>query len=241
MQAKMDDLDRLLEAQALDLQIINLNKQLEELPQPARIAQARAKQQALAKKADQIQALKKDAAKRMLRVSDEDASLEKKQNGVQAAIDSAQGDFRNVEARTKELAGIAKRRETIADERAGIQAELDKIGALETQVATAMVEMQRVAQDAAAEHEEQAGSIGAQVADLTRKRDGIFAQVDGDLVGEYRKVSKRLGSIAIGELEDNRCGVCRSTIEGGRLIDVRSQAPLGTCPSCKRLLIIRAE
>ena len=45
---------------------------------------------------------------------------------AQAAIDAAHGDFRNVEARTKELAGIVRRRGTIAEDRAAIQAELDR-------------------------------------------------------------------------------------------------------------------
>ena len=41
-----------------------------------------------------------------------------------------------------------------------------------------------------------------------------------------------------GVLDGNRCGACRTVIDGGRLIDLRNQAPLGMCPSCKRLLVI---
>ena len=48
----------------------------------------------------------------------------------------------------------------------------------------------------------------------------------------------KAGGVAIGVLDDSRCGVCRMPIESGRLIDLRSQAPLGICPACKRLLVI---
>ncbi|WP_251212998.1 zinc ribbon domain-containing protein [Adlercreutzia murintestinalis] len=240
MQAKMDDLDRLLEAQGFDLQIIHLKKQLAELPQPARIADARSKRQALQKKADQVAALRKDAERRLTRIADEDASLEKKQNGVQAAIDSAQGDYRNVEARTKELAGIARRRETLEAERAEADAELAKIAALHQQVCAALDEIDRLEAHAIQEYQQQGGALKKSEADLIAKRDALLDKVDAEVVEAYRKTAERLGSIALGVLEEDRCGVCRSVIDGGRLIDLKNQAPLGVCPSCKRLLIIKS-
>lgn len=238
MQAKMDDLDKLLEAQEFDLSIIRLDKQLSELPQPRRVAEARKKAQALQKKAEQVQALKKDAAKRLTRVTDEDASLEKKENGVQAAIDAAQGDYRNVEARTKELAGIAKRREVLTGDRTSIEAEIAKIDGLADQVTQAIRDVQRAEQQAIAEYQQQGGQIKQQISTLTEQRDALLVDVDSELVDTYRNVVKRLGSVALGALEGDRCSVCRSTVEGGRLIALRAQAPLGTCPTCSRLLII---
>lgn len=53
----------------------------------------------------------------------------------------------------------------------------------------------------------------------------------------YNRTAARSG-VAIGVLDGNRCGACRTVIDGGRLIDLRNQAPLGMCPSCKRLLVI---
>ena len=47
-----------------------------------------------------------------------------------------------------------------------------------------------------------------------------------------------IGGVAIGRLLEDTCGICRTTIEGGRLIELRASAPLGVCPSCKRLLVI---
>ncbi|MFR8300535.1 MAG: C4-type zinc ribbon domain-containing protein [Gordonibacter urolithinfaciens] len=44
--------------------------------------------------------------------------------------------------------------------------------------------------------------------------------------------------MAVGLLTEGRCGVCRTVIDGGRLIDLKAEAPLGTCPHCKRLLVV---
>lgn len=57
------------------------------------------------------------------------------------------------------------------------------------------------------------------------------------LVLSNNRTAARSG-VAIGVLDGNRCGACRTVIDGGRLIDLRNQAPLGMCPSCKRLLVI---
>lgn len=239
MEARIDDLERLLDAQKIDQDIRSSKKQLSELPQPKAIADSRAKRAALQKKCDQIEALKKDASKRLSRVKDEDESLSKKENGVQAAIDSAGGDYRNVEARSKELAGISKRRNTLAENRSEIESELSKIASLEAQVLGAMQDIDAKEARLIEGYQREGGAIQQKVAVLEKQRDALFAQIDADLVEEYRKISDRLGSVALGELDGDRCSVCRSVIEGGRLIDLRNQAPLGSCPACTRLLIIK--
>lgn len=239
MEARLDDLDNLLAAQKIDLEISNLKKKLEGLPQPRTIAEARAKRSALQKKSGQIGALAKDAAKRLSRIADEDASLAKKEKGVQTAIESAGGDYRNVEARTKELAGIAKRRATLADDRAQVESERSRIGELESQVTAALGELDGIEERAIEGYRREGGALQQQAALLEKQRDAVLAHVDGQLVEEYRKTAERLGSIAVAELDGDHCSVCRSAIDGGRLIDLRNQAPLGTCPACTRMLIIR--
>ena len=176
--------------------------------------------------------------KRITRIDDEDASLAKKEAGVQAAIDAAHGDFRNVEARTKELAGIVRRRGTIAEDRAAIQAELDKIGAMEAQIALAVEEISAKEQQAIDSFQKQGGELKLAIAKLEAARGPVEAKVDDDLARAYDRIVARSGGVAIGVLDDSRCGVCRMPIESGRLIDLRSQAPLGICPACKRLLVI---
>lgn len=241
MQASQDELNALLEAQKLDLEIINLNKQFAELPQPATVSRLRAKKNELTKKREQIEKLYKDASKRKVRTDDEDASLEKKQNGVQAAIEAAAGDYRNVEARTKELAGISKRRETLAAEKEQIAAELAKIVSLSEQIDDALTDLDKKEEASISDYRKQGGAIKGELAELSSKRDKLLARVSADVAKEYRKTSERLGSVAIGKLEGDKCGICRSVISGGRLIDLKSQAPLGVCPSCSRLLVIASE
>lgn len=181
--------------------------------------------------------LKRATTKKITRIDDEDASLAKKEAGVQAAIDAAHGDFRNVEARTKELAGIVRRRATIAEDRAAAAAELDKISAMEAQISLALEEIGAKEQEAIDSFQKQGGDLKLAIAKLEAARGQVETKVSPQLLDVYNRTAARSG-VAIGVLDGNRCGACRTVIDGGRLIDLRNQAPLGMCPSCKRLLVI---
>ena len=237
MQANRDDLATLLQLQQIDMGIARVNKELSELPQRKAIVAAREKRRAIEQKRDKVAALKKEAEAQLSRVGDEDASLAKKEAGVQAAIDAAHGDFRNVEARTKELAGIVRRRATIAEDRAGVAAELDKISAMEAQISLALEEIAAKEQEAIDSFQKQGGDLKLAIAKLEAARGQVEAKVSPQLLDVYNRTAARSG-VAIGVLDGNRCGACRTVIDGGRLIDLRNQAPLGMCPSCKRLLVI---
>lgn len=241
MRANRDDLTGLLQLQQIDLDIMRKTKELDGLPQRGVIVAARKKREAIEAKRGQVDALKKDAAKRATRIGDEDASLAKKEAGTQAAIDAARGDYRHVEARTKELASIVKRRETLAENLAGVNAELKRISDMETQVALALEELDNVESKAVASFQQQGGALKADIAKLKADRQGIIDTMTPEVAELYDKTAARTGGVAVGMLKGNTCGTCRATIESGRLIDLRAQAPLGVCPACKRLLIIEQD
>lgn len=238
MEATREDIDGLFELQRIDLEIMRRTKELDELPQRAIIVAAREKRAAFEAQSEKVAEVKRATSRKITRIDDEDASLAKKEAGVQAAIDAAHGDFRNVEARTKELAGIVRRRGTLAEDRAAVQAELDKIGNLEAQIHLALEEVAAKEQEAIDSFQKQGGDLKLAIAKMEATRNQLVGKLDPALVKAYDRTAARAGGVAIGALDGNRCGVCRVTIDGGRLIDLRSQAPLGTCPSCKRLLII---
>ena len=238
MEATREDIDSLFELQRIDLEIMRRTKELDELPQRGIIVAAREKRGAIEAQSAKVAEVKRATSRKITRIDDEDASLAKKEAGVQAAIDAAHGDFRNVEARTKELAGIVRRRGTLAEDRAAVQAELDKIGNIEAQITLALEEVSAKEQEAIDSFQKQGGDLKLAIAKLEASRNQLVGKIDAELVKAYDRTSVRAGGVAIGALDGNRCGVCRVTIDSGRLIDLRAQAPLGTCPSCKRLLII---
>lgn len=238
MQATPFDIESLLAAQQADFDIKHMTRDLEELPQRATILSCRQKRDAMKAKIAKISALKKETEKKRTRAQDEDSSLEKKENGVQAAIEAAGNDYRNAEARTKELDGIFRRRQALAEQMAQIDAELAKIGQLEEQAMSALADIDATEAEATEAFKREGGRLKASIADAQQKRESLLSQVTNELADAYRLTSERMGTVVIGRFEDGRCGVCRAGIDPGRQIELKAQAPVTFCPICKRLLIV---
>lgn len=238
MKASREDLAGLIQLQHMDLEILKQKKAFDELPQRKTILEARKKKAVLEEKMARVLELKKNAQARLARIETENASLDEKAQAVQDAIEQAQGDYRNVEARTKELDGIAKRREALVADEQAASADMAKIEGVEAQIVRAVGDIEKAESEAIALFQTKGGDLRENIARLEAERGSVVAGMSPEIVKLYEKTAARAGGVAVGILSENRCGVCRSVLEGGRLIDLKAQAPLGTCPTCKRMLII---
>ena len=238
MQVELQELQSLLEIQAIDLEIMRAKKKRIELPQRIQVMRLRKKRSEIQEKLDQVCELQNAADKEMTAIEDEDRSLAEKQERSQELINEAGSDFRKVESHTKDMAAAAKRREDLAEQRVEVEAKLAKIkdvrGQLEGAIAASEAEEARLR----AEFEGEDGELAEQIRANTARRDELVAGINSELVQLYEKTASKTGGVAIGKLDGDTCGVCRSGIEGGHLIALRNQAPLGACPTCKRLLVI---
>ena len=168
----------------------------------------------------------------------EDAEIAEKQRRVQETIDGSRGDYRNVEAHSKELGGFAKRRNTLEEELTKLGEELAKIEGVQGQVSRALAELEKQEAAAIASFQREGGALQAEIARMSADREGMSAELSPELRDTYHRTAARTGGVAVGLLTEGRCGVCRTVIDGGRLIDLKAEAPLGTCPHCKRLLVV---
>ena len=238
MHAEFHDLELLLEIQQLDLEIMQAKKKRVELPQRIKVMMLRKKRGEIQDKLDQVLDLKKKADAEMTIVEDEDRALSEKQSRAQELIDAAGSDYRKVESHSKEMAGAAKRREAISEKKAEIEAQLEKIKGISDQLEGAIAASEAEEAKLRASFEAEDNELIDITKRCTARRNEISAELPAELLSLYEKTAKKVGGVAIGKLDGDRCGVCRTPIEGGRLIDVRAAAPLGTCPSCKRLLVV---
>ena len=133
-----------LHMQELDVQIIRAEKQLQELPERKAVADAMAKRRAVAAKADQVEKLAAKAEDKLARITEEDDGLAEKARRIQDEIDQAQGDFRTVDARTKELTGVQERRDALEEDMCAVDVELEKIKAVRAQIAAAMEQIEGI-------------------------------------------------------------------------------------------------
>jgi uncharacterized protein len=240
MQIESDVLETLLEMQALDIEAKRLNKQLEALPQRKTILDARTKRRAIQGKAEQVEGLLQAANQKLKKLSDEDDGLAEKQSKIQAEIDEVKGDFRSVQARTKELAGITKRRETLEGELAAADAEIEKILGIKGQVDSALSKLDANEKAATELFVAEGGKLKQQAAAKRAEREQLSKEVPAEVLKVYERTAAGTGRVPLAKLTDEEtCGACRAPIDHGRIVDMRGRGNIGTCPSCTRLLILQ--
>lgn len=238
MQVEYQDLEVLQEIKKIDLAILKAKKTRGELPQRIEVVKVRKKRDEIAPKLDKVIELQTAKEAEITKVEDEDRSLVEKQQRLQEDIDNASSDYRRVEAHSKDLAGVAKRRVTLEEQLNELNAERARIVDLRTKLEGAIALCESQEEKLRASYQDEDDQLVAQIRTLMASRADLAAKLPQDLMTLYDSTAAKTGGVALGKLQDSRCGVCRTTIDGGHLIDLRSQAPLGTCPSCKRLLII---
>ncbi|MEG0070903.1 MAG: C4-type zinc ribbon domain-containing protein [Raoultibacter sp.] len=238
MHPNFEDVKPLLVLQQLDLMIIQNQKKLDALPQRQQIIDVRKKHQAVGAKRNQLAAMKTDATQEMSRVSFEDEQLAAKQKVTQEKIDTSKGDYRSVESFTKELNGFVKRRSALEETMVAIDARITQIEGVQKQITDALSQLEAEEAQAIESFRSEGGGLNDGIAHAKSDRARIAAEVDADLLNRYEKIALRSGGVAIARLKEDQCSACRNHIDPNRLLQIRAEAPLSTCPSCKRLLVV---
>ena len=239
MQATQEQIAALLKIQGIDLECSRLTKQLDGLPQKKAILDVRHKKAAVAEKRRTIVGMKKDAETQLAHAQGEDANLERKSATAQNLIDAAAGDFRSINAHSKELSGYVKRRETLAGEIADLTNKLAQMEKLAGEIDSIEAVLAKKEEALIAEYREQGGKLLAQINQFKPERERMVSLVaDAKLIGTYERIAKAKGGVALAHLDENGCSVCRTTFDHSRVLGLRAEAPLSMCPSCGRLMVV---
>ncbi len=238
MRAKQQDIVTLKKIQDMTAMRCDKARTLKEMPERAALSAILVKEREITEKSAKVKAMQIDAKSRFEKLMIEDTKLHEREESVQRSIDHAAGDFRNLEVRTKELDGIARRRVLLAEMMIKVDEEQEKIANLNATLEEARNQITSKKKVL----EEKIMSVKSEIDDYLAKSESelkdLFSALPDDLAEEYRRAAASVGSIVLSELEGDKCKVCRSTIEQGVLIDLRSGGEVGVCPHCGRLLII---
>jgi len=241
MQVEKKALNTLLLLQEIDLELLRTQKKLDELPQRKMILSLREKKAAIDIKRVQVAEMKKEIEKAISLLDDEDERLVLKQDAVQTKINEAQGDYRAIESFTRELGGVSKRRNTLESEKAPLDEKLSQIQEVLIQATDAYNKVVAQETEVVASFKNEGGVLTNQVARLQAEHEKAIKVLGSPLADNYEKILKRQGGIAVSRLTGSMCSVCRSVVEEGKLLKIKSEAPLSECPFCKRLMVVEID
>lgn len=238
MNATEHDIAILRKLQEADRKVVSAKKEFENLPHRKAILEVRTKKDEILKKKVQVQDMLDDEEGKLASLVQEDEQLEKKQDEISTELTEVQGDYRAVTSKTRELDGVRKRREKVALEVTRVEEQVNKINPVMKQIMAALSTLEEKEKELVESFQKTGGSLRAVIAEGEKVRGELAGEVDPSILRVYEQTLERCGGVALAELVNDSCGACRTSFDSSRMSKIRSEAPLATCPACRRLLIV---
>lgn len=229
----------LLELQAIDTALAQLNHRRVHLPELAELDALVREQSALEDSRARAQADVDDLDRDIARMERDVEQVRARKEKDSARLAAGTGPARELEALQHEVESLSRRQSTLEDEelelmerREQAQQQLDEVAARLAELGDRRAEAQ-ARRDAALEE------IAAEEASRSQARQPLAAQPPGDLVALYEKIRDEHGGIGAAPLRAGRCGGCRLELSGSERARVAAAPPdeVVRCDECRRILV----
>ena len=239
MQANVEQLAILRKLQEADRIRRQAENQLASLPHKQQVLDGRSKRKEVQAKLDQIDQLLASARHEAQKIADEDERLSIRQVELQDKIDQAQGDYRSVTTLTRDLEGAAKRRETLEFQAGKAADRIAEVQKVRDSAQAALDQIDARERNLVADYQAKTEELMRAAQLALSQRASLESQVPEDVLEAYQAALEKCDGVGLAELKGGKCSACRSTIDPNRLLQIKREAPLSSCPQCARLLIVQ--
>lgn len=243
MKAAPQEQQRLLDLQAIDTRLDQIQHARTRLPQLAELTELQRKADVIGAEHVRMQTAHDDV-QRELRKSEADVQqVRDRAARDEARLGSGTGTAKDLQALQHELESLARRQRELEDvelevmERAeAIESDLAELQSGRERVAAQLAELEAARDAALARLDEEAAQISA-------PRVSVSAELGPDLLALYEKIRASSGGLAAAALRQRRCGGCQLELNAVDLGRIRSAAEdeVLRCEECRRILVRTPE
>lgn len=244
MLAAPDAQRRLLDLQALDNAIAQLQHRRAALPEHAMIAALQAERATLASELVANRTRTSDLGRESDKAEADLVPVRERLARNQQRIDSgAISDPKALQAMIEEVAHLGQRISDLEDLQLEAMERLEAAEGALAAVGTQKAELEDRLRALIARRDEQLGELGQQLAERQAERDAVARVVAADLLTLYAKVAERSGGVGAALLQHGRCGGCQLTVDSSTLNRFRAADAdeVLRCEECSRILVRTAE
>ncbi len=233
---------RLLDLQALDTRLAQLDHRRRTLPEHARLEELQAR----------VEELEAEAVRARTALSDVQREVAKAEADVQLVRDRAErdrqrlasgvGTAKDLQALQHELESLARRQATLEDEELEVMQRAEDLQAEVDRIEAQLAEVRSEVAEVTAARDGKVAELDAERAEVASGRDAIVAEVGPDLVALYDKIRATSGTGAA-PLVQRRCGGCQLELNNVELGRIRAAAEdeVLRCEECRRILVRTPE
>ena len=235
---------RLLDLQAVDSALAQLQHRRRTLPEHAELVRLRAEQQSSA--ADLVAA---DTAVSDLELeqskaeSDLEPVRERLARNQRRIADGSVPDAKALASMVDEVDHLKKRISDLEDAELEVMEQLEAAVAIRDRLRARIVELQEDLAQTSARRDEQLAGLDAEIAQRRAERSEIAPEIDAGLLGLYDKIAASHGGVGAAELRTRRCTGCQLEVNAADLRTFAAAADdeVLRCEECSRILVRTAR
>lgn len=231
---------RLLDVQATDTAISQLEHRRRALPEHAAIAEAKLQR---GKLAEALVAARTRVSDLQLEQQKAEADLtpvrERRVRDQQRVDGGLVTDPKQLNALLEEIQHLGRRIGELEDAELEVMEQLEDATAEHDQLAEQLSELENSARALIASRDQQLTELDAELAQHNSVRSTMTADLPADLLALYDKIRVRSGGLGAAELKGGRCGGCQLTATPIALAGYNAAAAdyVVRCEECERILV----
>lgn len=238
MKATPEQIAFLNKLQEVDKMGLRAQRAIKQLPQPSEATQIREKRDGFAAKLQKVNLMLQREVSALEKLELEDRQLSEKISKVQEKIDSASGDYRNVNAWTKDMQSMSKRRQTLEGLLEEALTKISEVEQVKSQLEAAISQLEGKERALYESFQQESGKLKDDIVKCQEAGRLLAAQIPEVILKKYLNAVKACGGVGLAHLSNGRCDACRNEIPANRMPSIREEAPISECPLCHRVLVI---
>lgn len=237
--AAAQDQWRLLDVQAHDTKLAQLEHRRRTLPEHAQVHELTARLAAVGDELVVARTAATDVGRELIKAEGDVEQVRQRAKRDQARLDSGQGSAKDLTALQHELEALAQRQSVLEDVELEI---MERQEAAEAAVAAVTAEQERLSAELAAARarlDETTAGIQEESAKEAQERAAAASGLPGDLLALYERVRQNAGGVGAARLYQRRCEGCRLELPPNDISRIRTAAEneVVRCEECGRILV----
>ncbi len=247
----MNPLESLIDLQALDTRLDQIQHRRANLPERAELQEVLKnsedlERRLLACRNDRLELLKEQRRREF-----EFEILQERREKEQNLLYSNQiTGLRELQSLEREIAAIGRRQELVEDDILKLLEELDVFGESIDLLEKRQEELHKDSEEVRSRLSKAEAQLDTETLEAQTLREEMSAAVGEELLGRYEDLRSRLGGVAVAKLVGSTCTGCHLSLPLMELDQLRKLRSVGeaeagkpdkasaSCPSCERMLLI---
>lgn len=230
---------RLLDLQALDTRLQQIDHARTRVPQIAAVQEAGSRLQQVSDDVVRVETGLSDIRREVDRAEADVQQVRDRTARNTSRLESGQGSAKDLQALQHELESLARRQAELEDVEIEVMERQESVEARLGELTSQHAEVQAEVDRLTAERDAAVAELDAERIEVARPRDEIAASIDDALLALYERIREHSGGLAAAELKHGRCGGCRLELNPTDLaaIDKTASNEVVRCEECSRILV----